>query len=82
MKKFITLTRVNSYGETSDVIIKVDNIVAVKEVHQETEKLYDENGNLVQENPKPKQYIVFVEGCHDLFYITSDSYQTLVKEIE
>lgn len=81
MKNFIKINRINSYGETLECVINLNKVVAIKELHPTTEKLYNECGDMVRETPNPKQYIVFVEGAGEHFYIGETDYQTIVAEL-
>lgn len=77
MTTFIEITKVNSYGETGKAVIKVDNIIGLKQVHVEPTRLYDENGNLVSETPKANEYTILCERG-DVFHIDETEYQRLV----
>ena len=55
MARFTEIEKVNSYGEKGKALVDLDNLVGMKEIHVEPVKLYDEEGNLVSETPKPKE---------------------------
>ena len=75
---YIEITKTNSYGEKGAALIKKDNVVAIKELHVGTIKSFDENHNLVSEQPAPKQYLVLMEHCEG-FYIDETEYKKLVS---
>lgn len=64
-------------------LVRTDDIVGIKELPLETEKLYDENGNVVSENPKDKAFQVFVKNNGSTLKLTIDEteYTRLVAEL-
>lgn len=84
-KTFIEITKINSYGEEGKALIRVNDIVGIKENHVESTKLYNENGDLVQETPATtKDFQVLVVnacGSQEKFHISETEYARLVKEL-
>ena len=78
MARFTEIERVNSYGEKGKALVDLDNLVGMKEIHVEPVKLYDEDGNLVSETPKPKEFTIhFTVG--ETFHIYEEEYQRIVN---
>lgn len=75
---FIEITKINSYGEKGVALIRVEDIQGIKEHHVESEKLYDENGNVVQETPKGRDFGILVvteRGNQEVFHVDETEYQ-------
>ena len=64
-------------------LVRKDDIVGIQELPLETEKLYDENGDVVSETPKAKSFQVFVKnnGSRLLLLVDENEYQRLVAEL-
>ena len=64
-------------------LVRTDDIVGIKELPLETEKLYDEEGNVVSETPKDKAFQVFVKnnGSALKLMVNETEYQKLVAEL-
>lgn len=78
---FVEITKTDSYGEEGKALIRVEDIIGIKELHNETKKLYDEDGNVVSEEPTPKTYQVLVvsdRNTKETFFVGETQYQTLV----
>ena len=81
-KTFIEITKVNSYGETGKALINLNDIIGIKENHVESDKLYDENGNVVKETPRERDFSVLVvseRGNNETFHVDETEYARLVK---
>lgn len=82
---FLELNKINSYGEKGVALVKVEDIMGIKEYHVESEKLYDEDGNLVSEKPKPKDFGVLVvteRGNQEVFHVDETEYQRIKGILE
>ena len=82
MKKFIELTKVNSYGEQGKALVRTDDIIGIKEKHVEGTKLYDVDGNVVSETPATtKDFQVLVcdgNGHTETYHVDETEYTRLV----
>ena len=81
---FIQINKINSYGEVGVALVRVADIVGIKEKHVESEKLYDSNGNVVSETPKPKDFQVLVaseRGYTEKYHVNESEYLRLVAEL-
>lgn len=79
---FIELTKVNSYGETGKALVRTTDIIGIKQKHVEGTKLYDSEGNVVQETPateKDFQVLVASEFGRETYHINETEYTRLVK---
>lgn len=77
---FITIKRLNSYGEELPALINSNEIVAIKQAHQTTTKLYDSYGNLAQETPNPIEFVIlFSRG--ETYHISQSEYDNLVNSL-
>ena len=77
---FVEINKINSYGETGVALVRVNDIMGIKEVHVDSEKLYDENGNVVSETPRARKFGVLVateRGNQEVFYVDETEYQRL-----
>lgn len=85
MKTFIEINTINQFGEKGVALIRSNDIIGIKELHVESTKLYNENGDLVSETPatdKDFQVLVVSErGNSEKFHVGEDEYQRLVKEL-
>lgn len=83
MKKFIEITKVNSHNETGKALIRVEDIVGIKQKHVEGQKLYDDQGNLVSETPattKDFQVLVCDQNGHtEKYHVDETEYTRLVQ---
>lgn len=70
-------------NESKKALVRTEDIVGIKELPTETEKLYDENGEIVSETPKAKAFQVFVknEGSCLKLMVDETEYQKLVAEL-
>lgn len=78
---FVEITQINSYGEEGKSLIRVEDIIGIKELHTETKKLYDEDGNVVSEEQTPRMFQVLVvseRNTKETFVVGETQYQTLV----
>lgn len=64
-------------------LVRKDDVVGITELPSETEKLYDENGNVVSEKPKDKAFQVLVKnnGSRLILMVDENEYQRLVAEL-
>lgn len=64
-------------------LVRKDDVVGITELPSETEKLYDENGNVVSETPKAKAFQVLVKnnGSRLILMVDENEYQRLVVEL-
>lgn len=72
----------NLARDMGKALIRVEDIVGIKEEEPQTTKLYDEDGNLVSEEPKAKLFAVLVAnpcGSKTKLYIDESEYTRLVK---
>ncbi len=82
MVKFIEITKTNSYGEEGKALVRTTDIIGIKQKHVEGTKLYDSEGNLVQETPsteKDFQVLVASEFGRETYHINENEYARLVK---
>lgn len=81
-KTFVEIEKINSYGETGKALVRVADIVGIKQKHVEGTKLYDSEGNLVSETPsdtKDFQVLVASErGYVEKYHISETEYTRLV----
>lgn len=77
--KFIEITT----NKNTKALVRDEDIVGITELPSETEKLYDENGNVVSETPKAKEFQVFVKnnGSRLILMVDETEYQRLVAEL-
>lgn len=84
-KTFIEISKINSYGEEGKALVRVADIVGIKQKHVDSTKLYDSEGNLVQETPATtKDFQVLVaneKGYCEKYHINENEYARLVKEL-
>lgn len=84
---FIEITTINPLfnNEEGKALIRVEDIVGMKQNHVEGTKLYDANGDLVSEEPaatKDFQVLVVNEKhTKEVFHISETEYQRLVQEL-
>lgn len=80
---FLEIEKINSYGETGKALVRVADIVGIKQKHVEGTKLYDSEGNLVSETPateKDFQILVANEcGARETYHVNETEYTRLVK---
>ena len=77
---FVEINKINSYGEKGVALVRVADIMGIKEVHVESEKLFNENGDLVSETPQPRKFGVLVateRGNQEVFYVEETEYERL-----
>ena len=86
MKKFVEITHsLNKEREMGKAFIQVADIVGIKEESVPTDKLYDEDGNVVQETSKGKIFAVLVAnpcGSRVVLYVEETEYQRLVALLD
>lgn len=83
-KTFIEITKTNSYGEQGKALIRLSDIIGIKEMHVEPTRTYDIDGNVVSETPKPKDFRIFVGGgwySREQFHVSESEYNRIVKEL-
>ena len=77
---FKQINKINSYGEKGLALIKVEDIIGIKENHVEPTRLYDDNGNLVSETPNPRDFTLkLADGM--TYHIDETEYNSLVAEL-
>ena len=76
----LKLKRLNRNGNEVDTLIVVENIDGVSEKEIESKKLFDENGNLVKEEPQESIYYIHFTNGREI-YITKDTYTKLEKKL-
>lgn len=77
---FREIEKINSYGEKGKALIKVEDIVGIKENHVEPTRLYDDNGNLVSETPNPRDFTLkLADGM--TYHIDETQYNALVSDL-
>lgn len=86
MKTFIEITKINSYGEQGKALIRVNDIVGIKQKHVDSVKLYDENGNVVSDTPSTKkdfQILVVnaTSGANEKYHVDENEYTRIVSEL-
>ena len=74
---FIEITKINSQGEKGKALLKTEDIVGIKENHVEPTRTYDENGNVVSETPKPRDFTLKLTTIE--YHIDETEYQRLVS---
>jgi len=73
---FVEIEKTNSHGEKGKALIRVEDIKGIKENPVETDKLYDENGNVVSETAKPKDFtLALADGM--VYHIDETQYNSL-----
>ena len=71
----------NREGKEIELIINEEDFDGAKEKVQDTLKLFDENGNLVSEEPKESIFkLHFVNGRE--VYVSKATYESLVEKLE
>ena len=81
MAKFVEITNTNSYGETGKALVRTTDIIGIKQKHVEGTKLYDSEGNVVQETPateKDFQVLVASEFGRETYHVSETEYARLV----
>ena len=73
---FIEITKINSYNETGKALIKVEDIVGIKENHVEPTKTYDINGNEVTSTPGPRDFTLKLTTIE--YHIGENEYNKLL----
>ena len=79
---FIEITKINSHQESGKALIRTEDIIGIKQVHVDGTKLYDDQGNVVQETPATtKDYTLLVasELARETYHIDETEYNRLVK---
>ena len=82
MKTFIEIEKINSYGETGKALVRTTDIIGIKQKHVEGTKLYDSEGNVVQETPateKDFQILVASEFGRETYHVSESEYTRIVK---
>lgn len=75
---FKEISKINSYGEQGKALIKVEEIVGIKENHVEPTILYDSNGNVVSTTPNPKDFTLKLNSGIS-YHINESQYNELVQ---
>ena len=78
---FIEITKTNSYNEQGKALIRVEDVIGIKQNHVEGTKLYDDQGNLVSETPATtKDYTLLVASdiARETYHIDENEYTRLV----
>lgn len=77
---FVEIEKINSHQEKGKALIKLEDIVGIKENHVESDKLYDQDGNVVSETPKAKDFTLLLTNG-TTFHIDETQYNKLVGEL-
>ena len=77
----LKIKRLNRNGNEVETLIVVENIDGVSEKEMESNKPYDENGNLVKEEPVESIYYIHFTNGREI-YITKATYDKLVKKLQ
>lgn len=78
---FIEITKINSHQEQGKALIRTEDIIGIKQVHVDGTKLYDDQGNVVQETPATtKDYVLLVASdiARETYHIDETEYTRLV----
>ena len=78
---FIEINKINSHNEKGKALIRVEDVIGIKENHVEPTKLYDDQGNVVSETPATtKDYTLLVanELARETYHIDENEYTRLV----
>lgn len=77
---FITITT----NEGKRNLVRNDDVVGITELPSETEKLYDELGNVVSETPKAPTFQVLIknDGSRLILIVDETEYDRLVAELK
>lgn len=78
--KFIEIARVNAHNEEKPTLINLDHVSAVTEIHVEPTRLYDQEGNVVEEREADKRYHVVLSNGFK-WEVTNASYDALKKAL-
>lgn len=82
-KVFVEITTTNENGENKKALVRVADIVGIKELHVEGVKLYNENGDLVSETPATTRdfQVLVVNPCGSklTLYVGESEYLRLVQ---
>lgn len=78
--KTIEITRVNTFGEEKPALVNLGHVVGATEIHVEPTRLYDEEGNVVEEREADKKFHVILSNGFK-WEITSASYDSLKKAL-
>jgi hypothetical protein len=79
---FIEITKINSYNEIGKALVRVEDIVGIKEKHVEPTHTYDINGNEVTTTQGPRDFQVLVAnecGARETYHIDENEYARLVN---
>ena len=83
---FKEIARKNSYGEDAKFLLNTDDIAFIGELHTEPTRLYDEEGNVVEERqPTEKVFelvLILKNGYHKKLVINETTYNELVKDLK
>lgn len=77
---FIKITH-NNGGNTREALINLDNVASAGLVNKPTtEKLYDENGDFVEERETEKEYVVVLNNGF-AFHMNETQYADFEKQV-
>ena len=76
----LKIVRTNPLNEKKETVIETDNIVCIKDKHIEPTRLYDENGDLVEERESDKVFEIVLEHCPSV-YVSEDVYTKLITKL-
>lgn len=75
----------NVYGEDKEIFLNLEDVVIVEELHQEPTRLYNEDGDLVEEKqPTEKLYrivLVLKNGHHTCYNVSETEFAKLKKQL-
>lgn len=80
---FIEITKINSHGEVGKALIRVEDIVGIREKHVDSVKLFNAQGDLISETPATtKDFQILVNspsGASEKFHVDQNEYERLVS---
>lgn len=76
----IKITRKNPLNEDKETVIETNNIVCIKDKHTEPIRLFNEDGDLVEEKESPKVFEIVLAHSPSVF-VDETTYTKLVKKL-
>lgn len=73
------ITRINRIGEERECVIETNEILGITQTRKQFERLYNENGDLVQENELPSSYEIIFDKFTTK--ITEETYNKLLAKL-
>lgn len=82
---FKQINKTDRHNNNGVALIKTETIVGITEIATEPTKLYDQDGNLVSEEPSPRKFVIAVNNGNQTynlpFTIDETTYNDLVAEL-